>query len=51
MTSRNNTMEEECRDHWYGPSLKRPRRNASSKNRWSQTYASMAKRRKIGGTP
>lgn len=40
------TVEEECREHWYGPSWKKPRRNASSKRRWAYDYRSMARLRK-----
>lgn len=43
---REQTMEQECRDHWYGPSYRKPRRNASSKRRWAYTYQALAKRRK-----
>lgn len=49
MTSAVDKMKEHSRQ-WaaqlpriHGPSLKKPRRNASSKGRWSQTYRSMAK--------
>lgn len=40
------TVEYECREHWYGPSLRKPRSNASSRRRWSYDYPAMAKLRR-----
>lgn len=36
------TMEQECRDHFYGPSWSKRR---SSKRRWQYSYKAMARRR------